>query len=165
MKYRVRVESIARDISDEVKAAILNFLPSYYFPYSTTVTDKEALQRIFIEHFQERHSLDWLKGMIEKLSHNPRGASATAWCETSRLHTKGLGTVLLAQGQAKCVTIHTYGNTPMSQACRDNLEGKILDIKEVIANSFPENVEDLNRTDIPMIPQHFNCRHVMAPIE
>lgn len=53
----------------------------------------------------------------------------------------------------------------MSPVCRRNLEGKQLDIEEIIKNSFPKKYEDLRRTDIPMIPQHVNCRHVMAPIE
>jgi len=53
----------------------------------------------------------------------------------------------------------------MGTACRINLEGKILDIKEVLNNSFPATIDGLRRTDVPMIPQHINCRHVMAPIE
>ena len=86
--------------------------------------------------------------------------------ETNRVHTKGLGTVLLRQGHSKCKTIHTYSLvTPMSPTCRINLEGKILDIQEIIYNSFPNNIDDLNNKNIPMIPQHVNCRHVMAPLE
>lgn len=166
MTYKVRVDSIAQDISDEVKDAILEFLPSYDFPYSTSVDNKAALKKVFIEHFQKRHNLDWLKVQILRLSSSPMGYAAVASCETNRLHTKGLGTVLLAKGQTKCSTVHTYGyTTSMLPECRENLEGKILDIREVIANSFPENIDDLNRKDIPMIPQHYNCRHVMAPLE
>lgn len=94
-----------------------------------------------------------------------RGVAAVAWCETNRLHTMGLGTVLLSKGIKKCTTVHSYGRRPMSPVCHNNLEGKQLDIQEVINNSFPKRYEDLMRTDIPMIPQHPNCRHVMAPIE
>jgi len=166
MTYNVRVDSIAQDISDDVKDAVLEFLPCYDFPYVTSVTNKAALKQIFIEHFQKRHNLDWMKKQIYRLTYNRRGVAAVAWCETNRLHTKGLGTVLLAQGQTECRTIHTYGyTTPMSLECRNNLEGKTLDIREVITNSFPKNIDDLGRKDIPMIPQHFNCRHVMAPLE
>ena len=166
MTYKVRVDRIAQDISDEVKDAILEFLPSYDFPYSTSVENKAALKQVFIEHFQKRHSLDWLKEQILRLSYSRMGYAAVALCETNRLHTKGLGTVLLAQGQTKCSTVHTYGyTTPMSPECRENLEGKTLDIRDVITNSFPKTIDDLNRKDIPMIPQHFNCRHVMAPLE
>ena len=166
MTYKVRVDYIAQDISDEVRDAILKFLPSYDFPYSTSVPNKASLRQVFTEHFQKRHSLDWLKEQILRISPSRSGYAAVALCETNRLHTKGLGTVLLAQGQTRCRTIHTYGyTTPMSPACRSNLEGKILDIREIITNSFPKNISDLNRKDIPMIPQHINCRHVMAPLE
>jgi hypothetical protein len=166
MTYKVRVDSIAQDISDEVKDAIISFLPSYDFPYSTSVENKAALKQVFIEHFEKRRSLDWLKNQILRLSTSRRGYAAIALCETNRLHTKGLGEVLLAKGQTKCTTVHSYGyTTPMSLECRNNLEGKTLDIREVITNSFPEKSEDLNRKDIPMIPQHYNCRHVMAPLE
>ena len=95
-----------------------------------------------------------------------RGANAAARSETNRLHTKGLGTVLLKQGQTKCKTIHTYSyTTTMSEECRRNLEGKTLDIEEIITNSFPANIKSLNKKDLPMIPQHPNCRHVMSPLE
>jgi len=78
----------------------------------------------------------------------------------------GLGAVLLSRGEKKCRTIHSYGYTsPMSLICRNNLEGKQLEIEQIIKNSFPKNYAELSRTDIPMIPQHVNCRHVMAPIE
>lgn|SRR4030042_252658 len=166
MTYKVRIEHIAEDIDDKVRNAILEYLPNYNFTYSTTVTNKEALKKIFIEHFQKRHSLDWLKEQIFRIAINRRGVAPIALCETNRLHTRGLGTVLLSKGQTKCTTVHTYSyTTPMSNDCRRNLEGKTLDIKEIITNSFPQKVEDLNRKDIAMIPQHYNCRHVMAPLE
>lgn len=166
MAYNVRVDSIAQDISDEVKDAILEFLSSYDFPYVTSVTNKAVLKQVFIEHFQKRHSIDWLKKQIYRLAYDRRGVATVAWCETNRLHTKGLGTVLLAQGQTKCKTSHTHNpTTPMRPECHNNLEGKILDIREIIKNSFPENIGDLGSKDIPMIPQHYNCRHVMAPLE
>ena len=167
MTYNVRVESISQDISDEVRDAILEFLQIYDFPYVTTVRNKAALNQVFIEHFQKRTTLDWLKKQVFRLTDRPdlRSTTAIAMTETNRLHTKGLGTVLLAKGQTKCKTIHTYGKTPMSSACRNNLEVETLDIQEVITNSFPKSIDDLNRKDIPMIPQHPNCRHVMAPLE
>lgn len=167
MTYKVRVDSIAQDITDEVKNAVLEFLPSYDFPYVTTVRNKAALKQVFIEHFQKRNSLDWLKRQVHRLTErmDRRAMTAIALTETSRLHTKGLGTVLLAKGQTKCKAIHTYGHTSMSPACRNNLEGKTLDIQEVITNSFPKSIEELNRKDVAMIPQHPNCRHVMAPLE
>ena len=164
--YKVRVDYIAQDIDDEVKNAILEFLANYDFPYSATVTDKKALKNIFTEHFQKRHSLYWLKDQIIRIAINRRGVTPIALCETNRLHTKGLGTVLLSKGQTKCTTVHTYGyTTPMSPECYRNLEGKTLDIKEIITNSFPKTVDELNRKDIAMIPQHVNCRHVMSPLE
>ncbi|MFC1987388.1 hypothetical protein ACFLVH_02450 [Chloroflexota bacterium] len=166
MTYKVRADSIAQDISDDVKNAILEFLPSYDFPYVTSVTNKVALKQVFTEHFEKRTSFDWLKKQIYRLTNNRRGVAAVAWCETNRLHTKALGNILLAQGRTKCKTIHSYGDTtPMSLECRNNLEGKTLDIREVITNSFPENIDGLNKKAIPMIPQHFNCRHIMAPLE
>lgn len=166
MTYKVRIDTIAQDISDEVRDAILEFLPNFNFPYTTTVTNKEALKKVFIEHFQKRHSLDWLIQQIYRLNNNMRGATATARSETNRLHTKALGNILLSKGETQCKTTHTYGyTTPMSDVCRKNLEGKILDIKEMIENSFPQNINGLNRKDIAMIPQHANCRHVMAPLE
>lgn len=61
MTYKVRVDNIAQDISDEVRDEILTFLTSYDFPYVTTVANKTALKQVFIEHFQNRTSLDWLK--------------------------------------------------------------------------------------------------------
>jgi len=166
MTYTVRIDTIAQDINDEVRNAILEFLPNFDFPYTTTVTNKEALRKVFIEQFQRRHSLDWLIQQIYGLNNNMRGATAAARTETNRLHTKALGTILLSKGETQCKTIHTYGyTTPMSDMCRKNLEGKILDIKEIITNSFPTTIEGLNRKDIPMIPQHANCRHIMAPLE
>ncbi len=120
---------------------------------------------MFIRHFTTRSSIDQLKRDIRRLVSSLRGVTPIAMCETNRLHTKGLGTVLLRKGQTNCTTVHTYGQTPMSPECRRNLEGKILDIEEVIMNSFPEKISDLNRKDVPMIPQHMNCRHIMAPLE
>jgi len=169
MPYNVRADRIAQDIDDNVRKKILEFLETYDFPYVTTVADKQALRTIFIEHFKNRHDLKWLKQSIYALARKEgrslRGVAAVAWCETNRLHTMGLGTLLLSKGIKKCTTVHSYGNQPMSYARRYNLEGKILDIEEIIRNSFPKRYEDLMHTDIPMIPQHPNCRRVMAPIE
>ena len=169
MPYNVRVDRIAQDIDEKVQKSILNFLKTYDFPYVTVVKNKSALHAVFIEHFKNRHDLRWLKlntyALARKEGRSLRGVAAVAWSETNRLHTKGLGTLLLSKGIKKCSTVHSYGRRPMSQACLRNLEGKQLDIQQVINNSFPKKYDDLKRTDIPMIPQHVNCRHVMAPIE
>lgn len=169
MPYNVRADRIAQDIDDDVRERILKFLDTYDFPYVTSVRDKSGLLAVFIEHFKNRHSLRWLRERVYALARREgrdlRGVAAVAWSEPNRLHTMGLGTLLLSKGIKKCTTVHSYGRRPMSPVCRNNLEGKQLDIQEVINNSFPKKYEDLMRTDVPMIPQHVNCRHVMAPIE
>jgi hypothetical protein len=170
MKYNVRVDNIARDIDAEVQKAILDFLGTYDFPYVTCIMDKTALRKVFTDYFKNRCSLAWLKQGVYVLARregrNLRGVAACAWCEPNRLHTMGLGSVLLSRGEKKCCTIHSYGYTsPMSPICHNNLEGKQLEIEQVIKNSFPKTYAELSRIDIPMIPQHVNCRHVMAPIE
>lgn len=167
MPYEVRVDRIAVDVSDEVKEFVIKFLQDYTFPFVTTVSDKAGLRSIFIEHFQHRHTLDSLKDRIYSISSaaNLRGVAAVAWTETSRLHTAGLGKLLLSKGQKSCKTVHSYGYEGMSDVCRKNLEGKTLDVQEIITNSFPPTRNGIMRTDIPMIPQHINCRHVIAPME
>ena len=170
MPYKVRVDSIAQDIDKEVQESLLGFLKIYDFPYVTSITNKKALHEVFVEHFTNRHNLDWLKRSLYKLAGleggNLGGVAACAWSETNRIHTMGLGSVLLSKGIKKCTTVHSYGySRPMSPVCRQNLEGKELDIQEIIDNSFPKTYQDLKRIDIPMVPQHVNCRHVMAPIE
>lgn len=169
MTYNVRFDSIAQDITEEVQKAILEFLTTYDFRYVTCITNKPELRRVFIEHFSKRHDLEWLKQVLYRLAlqegKSRRGVAACAYCETNRLHTKGLGSLLLAKGIKQCTTVHTYSpSTPMSPICQNNIEGKILDVQEIINNSFPNTSEEIQRTDIPMIPQHCNCRHVMAPI-
>ncbi|MCE2507244.1 MAG: hypothetical protein J4F36_12420 [Nitrosopumilaceae archaeon] len=52
----------------------------------------------------------------------------------------------------------------MSSVCIKNIENKILDIDEVLSNTFPQERLDILKKDVPMIPQHVNCRHVMSPI-
>jgi hypothetical protein len=170
MPYNVRADSIAQDIDEEVKKSILEFLKTYDFRYVRSIMNKSALREVFIEHFKNRHDLRWLKQRLYYLARREgrslRGVAAVAWTETNRIHTMGLGTLLLSKGIKKCTTVHSYGwSSPMRPVCRRNLEGKQLDIQEIINNSFPKRYEDLMRTDIPMIPQHVNCRHVMAPIE
>ena len=170
MVYNVRVDSIARDIDVEVQKAILDFLATYDFQYVTCIKNRTALREMFTEYFKNRHDLAWLKHGVYTLAQregrNRRGVAACAWCEPNRLHTKGLGTVLLSKGIKNCRTIHSYGySSPMSPICRNNLEGKQLNIEQVIQNSFPKTYAELTREDVPMIPQHVNCRHVMAPIE
>jgi len=170
MVYNVRVDSIARDIDVDVQKVILDFLPTYDFQYVTCIKDKNALRGTFSEYFKNRRDLAWLKHSVYILANregrNTRGVAACAWCEPNRLHTFGLGTVLLSKGIKSCRTIHSYGySVPMSPICHNNLEGKQLDVRQVIDNSFPKTYAELTRQDIPMIPQHVNCRHVMAPIE
>ena len=169
MVYNVRADRIAQDIDGEVKKLILEFLKTYNFPYVRCIINTSALRKVFIEHFKNRHDLRWLKQRLYSLAgqegKNLRGVAAVAWSETNRLHTMGLGELLLSKGIKKCTVVHSYGSRTMSLVCRRNLEGKQLDIQEIIRNSFPNEYEDLKRTDIPMIPQHVNCRHIMAPIE
>lgn len=164
MTYNVNVKSIAIDIDDEVRNAILRRLETYDFPYVSTVQNKPALRELFKKHFQERHTIDWLKGQLESLVTSRRGIVPIAMTETNRLHTGGLSDVLLSKGKTQCTTVHTYGMEGMSPNCRNNLEGRTSDIREILANSFPRSTNDLSR-NIPMIPQHVNCRHVMAPLE
>jgi len=162
--YRVRVETIAQDIGEPVKAQILGWLPSYGFPYVTSVHDKAALRDIFGTYFENRLSQDWLITRVYQIAKvDKRGVASVAWTEPNRLHTKGLGEYLLSKGQTTCVTVHSYGSTPMKRECIDNLEGRTLNIRDVINNSFPPTIADLSRIDVPMVPQHFNCRHVIAP--
>lgn len=170
MVYNVRVDSIARDIDTEVQKAILEFLETYDFRYVTCIMDKASLRDVFIEHFKNRHDLGWLKQKVyllaQKEGRNLRGVAACAWCEPNRVHTMALGTLLLSKGIKECCTVHSYSRSiPMSPICFKNLEGKHLDIQQVINNSFPKTYQELMRTDVPMIPQHVNCRHIMAPLE
>lgn len=163
MIYNVNVERIALDIDEQVRSAILKRLETYDFPYVTTVTNKAALRELFRKYFQEKHTIDWLKGQLENLVTSRRGIVPIAMTETNRLHTGGLADVLLAKGETRCTTVHSYGMEGMSIKCGTHLDGKTLDINEILRNSFPTSVSDLSK-DIPMIPQHVNCRHVMAPV-
>ena len=169
MVYKVRADNIAKDIDSEAQKSILDFLQTYDFPYVTCIKNKASLREVFSEHFRNRHDLGWLRRMVYPLAQREgkdlRGVASVAWSETNRLHTVGLGNLLLSKGIKECTTVHTYGSKVMSLECYKNLEGKHLDIKEIIRNSFPEKYGDLMRQDIPMIPQHVNCRHVMAPID
>ncbi len=165
--YNVRADSIAQAIDYGVRQAIMGFLRTYDFPYVTSVGNKSALREVFIEHFRTKHSLDWLKDRVYTLatSKDLRGVATVAWSETNRLHTIGLGKALLSKGKETCTTVHSYGDSPMSEECRTNLEGKILHIQDIINNSFPKTRDELSRRDIAMVPQHWNCRHVLAPVE
>jgi len=64
----------------------------------------------------------------------------------------------------KCKTIHSYGDVSIANSCIKYIHEKELDVETVLKNSFPQNSAGLN-ADIPMIPQHPNCRHVMAPLD
>ena len=91
--------------------------------------------------------------------------ASVAFTEPNRIHTMVLGDMLLSKGISQCKTTHTYGMEQMSPVCQANLEGKLLDIKEVLSNTCPPTYQDLLRIDCCMIPQHVNCRHVMSPPE
>ncbi len=165
MSYTVRIESLAQDVPDIIKDSILLFLKTYDFPYVSSVQDKSGLRDLFINHFTNRRSLDSLVDAIKNIASKPQYATSVAWTETNRVHTAGLTSVLKSKDQTKCKTIHTYGNTPMSSICMANLEGKILDIDDVLGNTFPDSRADILKKDVPMIPQHVNCRHVMSPLD
>ena len=164
MTYNVNVESIAIDVNDKVRSAILARLETYDFPYVSTVPNKVALRELFKKYFKEKHTIDWLKVQLESLVTSRRGIVPIAMTETNRLHTGGLADVLLSEGKTQCTTVHSYGDEGMSPKCRMNLEGKTLDIRQVLTNSFPSSFSGLN-SNVSMIPQHVNCRHVMAPLE
>jgi len=181
--YNVQAELIAIQIDDEVKNRILDFLKTYDFPYVKSIKNKPALREIFVEHFENRHNLKWLKNEINAVARredlSPADLETIALSETNRLHTQGLGSLLLSKGIKKCTTENSYGTRAMCESCWKNLEGeprvinditvkskpKILDIEQVIKNSFPTCYGDLMRTDVPMIPQCPNCFHTMAPLE
>lgn len=169
MTYDVKVDSIAQDVDEQVQYAILRFLETYQFPYVTSIQNTAALRDVFRMYFEERHDYAWLKNQVYDLARregrNLRGVAAVAFSEPNRIHTAALGGILLKRGQTQCTTVHSYGRTPMSPECQANLEGKVLSIQDVVSNSFPDQPDDLTRTDLPMIPQHVNCRHVMAPLE
>lgn len=165
MAYTVRIESLAQDVPDVIKDSILLFLKTYDFPYVSSVQDKSELRNLFLDHFTNRKSLDSLVNTIKNIASKPQYATSVAWTETNRVHTAGLTNVLKSKDQTKCKAIHTYGETSMSSTCVTNLEGKILDIDMVLANTFPESRADILKKDVPMIPQHVNCRHVMSPID
>jgi len=164
MPYNVNVLRISTDINEEVRKAILKRLQTYDFRVVTSVSNKTALRNVFKEYFEKQRSFEWLKSTISPIAEKKRGIVATAMTEPNRLHTGGLADVLLAKGDTNCTTIHSYGTEPMSARCKKNIDDKILNINEILTNSFPSSVSDLNK-DIPMIPQHVNCRHVMAPLE
>ena len=165
MAYSVSIDRIAEDVPTEVRDEILLFLLDYGFPYVATVSDNERLRAVYSSHFTNRQTLDWLKDRLEQISSSRRGVVAIALTETNRIHTWGLSKVLLRKGQTKCTTTHSYGvGYEMSPACIANLEGRELDIREILGNTFPADVRELQRVDIPMVPQHVNCRHVLSPI-
>jgi hypothetical protein len=166
--YNVRVDHIAEDVPPVIRAEILAFLNTYNFQHVTAITDKMWLRTTFTDFFNNRRPYDWLKAQVYAKAGAERwnltGVVAVAMTEPNRIHTGALGNYLLKIGQTKCRTIHTYGTGMMQPSCRMNLEEKILDIKTVLANTFPPNYDDLKRTDVSMIPQHPNCHHVMAPL-
>ena len=164
MAYKVNVESIAEDVPVVVQKSILTRLESYDFPYASTVPNKKALRAVFKEYFEKRRSFDWIKGAITPLVTSRRGIVPIAMTETNRLHTGGLADFLLSKGVKKCKTIHSYGDVSIAHSCIEHIHEKELDVETVLKNSFPQNSTGLN-ADIPMIPQHPNCRHVMAPID
>jgi len=164
MAYNVNVVSIAEDVPVVVQKSILTRLESYDFPFVSTVPDKKALRSVFTDYFQNRRNFSWLKNEISKLVTKKQGIVSTAMTETNRLHTGGLSDVLLSKGITKCTTVHSYGMTPISPKCRKHIHEKELNIETILKNSFPEKFSGLN-ADIPMIPEHVSCRHVMAPLD
>ncbi len=165
MPYGVRIEFISQDVPDVIQTSILLFLKTYDFPYVSSVQDKLELRSLFLDHFTNRKSLDSLVGAIKNIASKPQYATSVAWTETNRIHTAGFANMLKSKDQTKCKAIHTYGETSMNSTCMENLEGRILDIDTVLANTFPESRIDILKKDVPMIPQHVNCRHVMSPID
>ena len=165
MSYNVRIEFIAQDVPDAVKNSILQFLKTYDFPYVSTVQDKSGLRNVFVDHFTNRKSLDSLVSAIKHIATKPQYAHSVAWTESNRVHTAGLANVLKSKNERKCKVIHTYGEKAMASACKINLEGHILDIDVILQNTFPDSFSGILKSDIPMIPQHVNCRHVMAPLD
>ena len=165
--YEIRVDHLAQDIPDIVRSSILEFIKTYEFSYVTSIGNIDTLRVSFIQYFTARHSYEWLKEEAYRLARNEgrklTGVATVAFTEPNRIHTGVLGRMLLDRGITQCITTHTYGETPMSPICQQNLEDKLLDIEEIIKNTFPPRYDDLKRRDIPMIPQHPNCRHVMAP--
>ena len=167
-RYSVKVDTLAQDIPDEAQKEILGFLQAYDFPYVSTVPDKVRLRSIFIDYFTNRWTLDWLKHEFEQIPSGSgrQSAIAISLMESNRLHTWGMGRVLKKKGQTRCITVHHSGRpTETGCACQINLEGKDLNMDEILANTFPVDVGALKRTDIPMVPQHVNCRHILAPLE
>ena len=164
MPYAVMADRIAQDIPEGVRSQILDFLSTYDFPYVTTVSEsnKERLKDIFREHFVDRHDLPWLRDQISSIA-LPRGVAPIAFTETNRMHTRGLGQLLLNRGETACKTIHSYGSGTMQPVCIANLEGRALNISEILRNTFPADIRELSRNDVPMVPQHPNCRHVLSP--
>ena len=164
MAYKVNVESIAEDVPDIIQKHILKRLESYDFPYVSTVPNKNGLRTVFQEYFEKRRGFSWLKSAVTLLVTSKRGIVPIAMTETNRLHTGGLADFLLSKNVEKCKTIHSYGNVSIAGSCIKHIHEKELDVETVLKNSFPQNSAGLN-ADIPMIPQHPNCRHVMAPID
>jgi hypothetical protein len=107
--YNVNVESIAIDISDLVRKQILLFLEDYAFPYSSSINDKQVAGEVLVEHFRKRKSIGWLREQLSLICYKRRGIEMNARGETNRLHTMGLGRVLLGMGLSKCTTVHSYG--------------------------------------------------------
>jgi hypothetical protein len=166
MPYPVRSDHIAEDIDEDVRREILSFLQTYQFRYVTTVMNRGDLISRFTDYFTNRRTLDWLVWQIAPIVSRQSNGTRIATSESNRLHTWGLGRVLLNRGEHECTTIHTANSgTPMCQACVANLDGRRLNIDAIIRNTFPATAVELNRGDIPMVPQHPNCGHVLAPIE
>jgi len=145
MPYNVRVDRIAQDIDDDVRERILKFLETYDFPYVTSVMNKSALRAVFIEHFKNRHDLRWLRQSVYALARREgrslRGVAAVAWSETNRLHTMGLGTLLLSKGIKKCTTVHSYGRRPMSLVCKKILKESSWIFKKLLTIHFRKDMK------------------------
>jgi len=194
MVYSVHIDYIAFQIDDEVQEKILEFIKTYAFPYITEIKNKDGLKEAFTEHFEKCTQLKDLAEDIAYLAKKEglkldvteslsgmkkKTAMGIARTETNRLHTMGLGQVLLSKGIRKCTTENFYGTEPIPEASWKNLESepqtinditvkgkpKIFDIEEILKNTFPDDPKNLERNDVPMIPQVFNGRHIMVPIK
>ena len=164
--YTVKIESISRDIPNEVRKSILKELATYTFPNVSLLQNKDRLRQIFIRYFKRPTSLRYLKRQLYQEAVyegiDKVGIASIAWTETNKLHTLGLGRLLLERGITQCKVNHTKGYIATSWVCRRNLENKVLDVAEILDHTFPGS--RILRDNI-RVPQHWNCRHVMAPLD
>lgn len=165
MSYPVKIESISRDIPLEVRKSILKEVETYTFPNVGCFRNKDRLREIFKRYFKRPTSLRYLKRQLYSLAIRegiPKlGIASIGWTEINKLHTLGLGRLLLERGIFECQATHTKGYTPTSYLCRRQLENKTLNVITILNNTLPGSGYLRENT---RIPQHYNCRHIMAPL-